>query len=153
MCVLWPNDDFRTPDFKNPRTEAQQEKMRGVVFPGHGMVKTAIQRHHAIILENRIDGCLPCKNGIAKNLQTWWRDQDTGAPPPEPRPSLPDMPHALPTLSGGCEGTQCSDIDCVPPRYVSIHTPLSYAQFFNLNLYAHIGNSFGVTITEICYGH
>jgi len=64
-----------------PRREVWEEKMRGVEFPGHRMVKAAIERHPAMVYENLTDGCLPCQNGTAKNPRTPWRFTGTDAPP------------------------------------------------------------------------
>jgi hypothetical protein len=35
-----------------------------------------------MLRQNQTSGCLPCQNGTAKNLQTCWRCQVTGRPPP-----------------------------------------------------------------------
>jgi len=70
---------------KKPRAEVQEEKTRGVEFPGHKEAKAAIQRHPAMLRQNQTSGCLPCQNGTAKNPQTRWRRQGTGTPPPDRR--------------------------------------------------------------------
>ena len=44
---------------KKPRAEVREEMKRGVEFPGHKMVKTAIQRHPAMLRQNQMSGCLP----------------------------------------------------------------------------------------------
>jgi hypothetical protein len=54
---------------KTGRVEFEEEKQRGVVFPGHQQLKVAIDRHSATIRENQTDGSIPCQNGTAKNPQ------------------------------------------------------------------------------------
>jgi len=49
------------------------------------------------------------------------------------------MPYACGTPSvppGENAGAHACEIDSLAPRYLSIHTPLSRAQFFNLDGYA-----------------
>jgi len=55
---------------KKPFAEVREEKKRGVEYPGHEMVKAAIQRHPAMLRENQTSGCLPGQTGTAKNPQT-----------------------------------------------------------------------------------
>ena len=43
-------------------------------------VNTAIERHPAMVHKTHTDGCLPCQNDTATNLQTRWRRKGTGAP-------------------------------------------------------------------------
>jgi len=52
---------------KTPHADVREEKMWGVVFPGHNKVKAAIDRHLAMVHEYQTDRCLPCQNGTAKN--------------------------------------------------------------------------------------
>jgi len=118
---------------KKPRAEVREEKKLGVVFPEHNKVKAAIERHPAMVHENQMDGCLPCQNGTAKNPQTRWRCNGTGAPPPRQAPPRPTKPPSLPDDS---ERTQSSETEGVPPGYEYIHTPLPSARFFNLDPYA-----------------
>jgi len=40
---------------KKPHTKVQEEKIWGVVFPGHRDVKAAIDRHPAMVHENHTD--------------------------------------------------------------------------------------------------
>jgi len=68
---------------KKPRAEVREEKKWGVEFPGHNNVKTAMERHPAMLWEDQTDGSLPCQNGTAQNPQTHWRHKGTGAPAPE----------------------------------------------------------------------
>jgi hypothetical protein len=87
---------------KKPRAEVQEEKKRGVQFPGYKKVKAARQRHPAMLCQNQMSGCLPCPIGTAKNPQTCWRRKATGALPParrrvrapEPTPPPPGTPPA-----------------------------------------------------------
>ena len=126
---------------KNARTEVWEEKKWGVDFPRHKKVKAGIETHPAMLCQNHTNGCLPCPNGTAKNLQTRWRRKGTGAPPPDwhrqPTPDLtpclPGMPHIPPGVKQGAECPKCNHL---PPRYVYSHTPLPSAQFFNLDAYA-----------------
>jgi len=109
---------------KKPRATVREETKRGVEFPGHNKVMAAIGRHPAMVLENQMDGRLPCQNGTAKNPQTCWRHNGTGEPPPDPAPPPPEMP---PAPSGANQGAHHSEIEGVPPGYVYIHTPLPNA--------------------------
>jgi len=45
------------------RADFREEKKRGVVLPGHNMVKAAIERHPAMVRQNQTDSCLPCQKG------------------------------------------------------------------------------------------
>jgi len=107
---------------KKPRADVWEQKKRGVEFPGHKMVKAAIQRHPAMLRQNQTAGCLPCHNGNAKHPQTCWRPKGTVEPPPyrrrertpEPTPPLPRTPPA-PTCN--TSGVQPSQIDYVPAGY------------------------------------
>jgi hypothetical protein len=75
-----------------PLTEVRQQTKWGFQFPGHKMVKAAIERHLWILSKNHMDSCLPCQNGTAKNSQTHWSRRGTGTPPPElaaPPPRTP----------------------------------------------------------------
>jgi len=58
----------------------QEQKQRGVEFPGHKNVKAAMERLPAMLRDNQKDGCLLCQNGTAQNPQTCWRCKGTGAP-------------------------------------------------------------------------
>jgi len=40
---------------KTPCTEVREEKMRGVVSPGHNKVKAAMNKHPAMVRENQTD--------------------------------------------------------------------------------------------------
>jgi len=111
---------------KKLRAEVREEVMQGVVFPGHNKVKAAIQWHPAIVRENQTDGCLPCQNGKAKNLQRRRRCKGTCAPPPRPVPPQPRTPLAPPADS---ERTPSSESGGVPLTYVYIHTALPSAWF------------------------
>jgi len=42
---------------KKPRTQVREEKKRGVEFPGHTKVKSAMEGHPAMIHQNHTDGC------------------------------------------------------------------------------------------------
>jgi hypothetical protein len=65
-----------------PRAEVREVKSWGVEFPGHNMVKSAIQQQHpAMLLQNETSGCLPSQNGTAKNPHTLWRHNGPDTPP------------------------------------------------------------------------
>ena len=124
-----------------PRAVVREEKTRGVEFPGHEMVKAAIETHAAMLRENQTDGCLPCQNGTARNPPTHWARKGTGASPserlrqptPEPTPHPPKTPVVPPGNNGAAH---LSEIQGVPPAYVYIHTPLPSAQAFYHDAYA-----------------
>jgi len=121
---------------KKPRAKVREEKKRGVEFPGHKKVKTAIQRHPAMLRQNQTSGCLPCQNGTAKNPQTRWRRKGTGTPPPdrrrertpEPTPPLPGTP---PSPTANTSEVQPSQIVNLPARYTYSHRALPFAEFFD----------------------
>jgi len=126
---------------EKPRVEVWEEMKRGVGFPGDKNVQAAMEWHPSMIWENQTDGCLPCQNGTAQNLQTRWRRKGTGAPPPErlrqPTPEpMPHPPETPPVPPSNNEAAHLSEMDGVPPRYVYIHTPLPIAEFFNRDAYA-----------------
>ena len=118
---------------KIPSAEVREEKKRGVEFPGHRKLKAAMERHPALVRENQMDGFLPCRNCIAMNLQTRLRWEETGASPPDQVTPPPGMPPVPPRDN---DGAKHSAMDCVPPGYVYIHTPLPNAQFLNLDAFA-----------------
>jgi len=126
---------------KKPRARVQDEKKRGVEFPGHKNVKAAMEMHPAMLQENQTDGCLLWQNGTAQDPQTCWRRKGTVAPPPEwlrqptqePKPQPPKTPL---DPAGNNEEAHLSEIEGVPPGYVYIHTPLPSAQFLNHDAYA-----------------
>jgi len=124
---------------KKPRAEVQEEKMRGVEFPGHNKVKAAIERHPAMVYKNHTAGCLPCHNGTAKNPQTRWRCKGTAALPPGPAAPLPDMPPppgTPPGPPGDTDGNESYEIKGMPSKCVYLHSPLPITQFFDHNAYA-----------------
>jgi len=104
-------------------------------------VKTAMERHPAMLRENQTDSCHPYHNGTAQNPHTSWRRRGTGAPPPEqirqptaePTPHPPETPLVPP---GDNEAAHISEIAGVPPSYVCIHSALPIAQFINHGAYA-----------------
>jgi len=51
---------------KKPHAEVREEKKWGVEFPVHKKVKSAIDRHPAMLCQNHTPRCLPCQNGTAK---------------------------------------------------------------------------------------
>jgi hypothetical protein len=119
---------------KKLRTEVWEEKQRAIEFPGHKKVKAAIQRHPAIPRHNQTSGCLPCQNGTTKHLQTRWRREGTGAPPPTQRrvrtpEETPRPPGTPPAQTGNTSGAQLSEIVNLPAGYTYSHTALPVAEF------------------------
>jgi len=51
------------------------------VFPGHGEVKAAKERHWAMVLDNVPDDCLPYEKSKGKNRLTSWIRKGERAPP------------------------------------------------------------------------
>jgi len=123
----------------NPRAEVREETKRGVEFPGHKMVKAAIERHPAMVFKNHTAGWLPCQNGTAKNPDTRWRRRGTAAPPPEPAAPLPERPpppRTPPAPPGDTDGNESYEIEVMTSKCVYLHSPLPNNQFFNHNAYA-----------------
>jgi hypothetical protein len=122
---------------KIPRAEVQEEKKRGVEFPGHDKVKTAMERHPAIIHQNHTARCLPCQNGTTKNLETRWRHKRTGEPLPNRRRQTPKPTPALsgtpPATTGTTSGAQHHEIINLPAGYAYSHTSLPCIQPFTLD--------------------
>ena len=115
-----------------------KETKWGVEFPGHEVVKAAIERHPAMLCQNHTAGCRPCENGTPKNPQTRQRCKATGAFPPnqyrqltpELTPSLPSMPPA-PTSNNA--RAQLSQMVYLPAGYAYSHTSLPCAESFTLD--------------------
>jgi len=121
---------------RNPSTEVQEEKKRGVVFAGHKMVKAVIERHPAMGYKDHTDGCLRCQYGTAIHPKTRRRRKGTSAPPPEPAAPLPRTPSPPRTPlapPGDTDETECYEIDGMPSRCVYIHSLHPNTQFFNHN--------------------
>jgi hypothetical protein len=119
---------------KKSRAVVREEKKRGVEFPGHNMVKAAIQRHPAMLRHNQTSGCLRCQNGTAKNPQTRWTRKGRGAPPParrRVRTPVPPPPSTgtLTTPTGNTSEAQPSEIVNLPARYTYSHTAFPCAEF------------------------
>jgi hypothetical protein len=117
---------------KTPSAEVQDEKKRGVVFPGHKKVNTAILGHPAMLRQNQMSGCLPCQNGTAMNSQTGWKCNGTGAaPPPRRRERIPELTPPAPT--GNTSGTQPADMVNMAAGYIYWHSALPCAGCFEDN--------------------
>ena len=125
-----------------PRAEVQEQKKQGVELPGHKTVKTAMQRHPAMLRKNLTAGCLPCQKGTTNNPQTCWRCNGTGAPAPDgrrertpvPTPPLPGTP---PAPTGNTSGIQPSQIVNLPRGYTYSNTALPCAEFFDVEETEH----------------
>ena len=123
---------------KKPCAEVREGRKRGVEFPRHQQKKAVIERHLAMIYKNHKDGCLPCQNGTAKNLQTCWRRKGTGVSPPEAAahtPGTPPPPGTPPAPPGDTDGHESYEIEGKPSMYVYIHSPLPNTHFVNHNVY------------------
>jgi hypothetical protein len=123
---------------KKPCTEVREEKKRGVEFPGHQMVKAAIQTHLAMVYKNQTDGCLLCQNGTAKNPQTHWRCKGTAAPPlelAEPPHRTPPPPRTPRAPQRDSEGHESYEIEGMPSLCVYIQSSHPNTPFFNHNAY------------------
>jgi len=124
--------------FNIPRVIVRQQMTWGVGFPGNTEVKAAIWWQPAMLRQNHSDGCLPCQNGTAKNLQTHCRCTAPGAPPPnrcrqlspEHLPPLPGMPPAPPGYNAAA---QCSQIINLPAGYMYSHASPPSAEFCTLD--------------------
>jgi len=55
---------------KKPRSEVREEKKQGVEYPWRKKVKSARERHLAMLRPNHTPRCPPCPNGNAKSQQT-----------------------------------------------------------------------------------
>ena len=120
---------------KKPRAEVREEKKQGVELPGHNMVKTAIERHPAMLHQNHTAGCIPCQNGTAKNPPTHCRRKAIGAPRSDPRRQptpepTPPLPETHPTPTGNNSGAEGSYIVHLPAGYMYSHTSPPCAGFF-----------------------
>jgi len=119
---------------KKPRAEVREMTKRGVEFPGHKKVMTAIQRHPARLRQNQTSGCVPCQNGTTKTPQTSWGLTETGTPPPDrrrewtPEQTLP-LPGTPPAPTGNTCEVQTSQIVNLPARYTYSHTAFPGAEF------------------------
>jgi hypothetical protein len=71
---------------KKPYTKVQEENKWAVELPGPRTVKTAIEKHLAMVPANHVDGCRRQDHGTACTLLTCWQCNGTGAHPPEPEP-------------------------------------------------------------------
>jgi hypothetical protein len=124
---------------KKPNSKVREEKQGGVEFPGHKMVKAAMERHPAMIYKNHMAGCLPCRNGTAKNPQALWRRKGTDVPPSKPAahlPGRPSPPEMTPAPPGDTEGNESYEIEGMASRCVYMHSPRPNTQFFNYNAFA-----------------
>jgi len=121
---------------KKPSAEVREEKKWGVEFPGHKQVEAAIQRHPAMLCQNPMSGSHPRQDSTARNPQTRWRCEGTGAPPPvrrrEPTPEpTPSPPSAPPTPTGNTFGAQPSEIVSLQAGYTYSHTALPCTESFH----------------------
>jgi len=122
-----------------PLAEVREEKKWGVEFPGHKNVNAAIHSHPAMLRQKQTCGCLPCQHGTAKNLQTCWRRNGTGAPPPvqhrlrtpQPIPHPPGIPLTARAPPGNISAVQPSEVVNLPAGYTYSHTALPCAECFD----------------------
>jgi len=138
-CLCTAIEEMQS-QIRKPHTEVPEERKRGSLFPGHGMLKAAIQSHLVMVCENQMDGSLSCENRTARNMQRRWRCQRTGEPPPEQRRQLtleptPPQPVVPAAPLGDNTGAQGFQIEGVPPVFDYIHTTLPNVQFLHLDAY------------------
>jgi len=141
----WPKEGFRTPQLRKPNswsrnlTLRSENRQRGVLsFLGLQWMKTAIERHPAMLHQNHTAGCLPCQNGVANNLQKQCWRKGTSAPAPDQwgwpsRERIPPLPWMPPTPTHNNSTAQCSQIVDLLARYAYSHTSLPCAELFSLN--------------------
>jgi hypothetical protein len=89
-----------------------------------------------MVYENHPDGCLPYKNGTAKNVRVYWSRKETGGTLPElaaPSSGFPPAPKTPPAPAAVIEDNESDEIDGMPSSCVYIHSPLAKTQFFNHN--------------------
>lgn len=117
---------------KTPSSRLCEEKKQGVEIPGHQQLKPAIERHQAVLRQNKMDGCLPRQNGSAMIPPRPWRRNRIGASlplrcqltTPEATPLSWKTPpvHRRPCLLPGINvGAQRSPIVKMPARYIFSH--------------------------------
>jgi hypothetical protein len=111
--------------------EVPDEKKRGIESLGHKKVKTAIERHTAMLRQNHTFKYLPCYIGPTKNPHTSGRCNSTGAPPPKRR-RQPTAEPAPPTIAGNNCRRQRSQIVNLPAGYLYFYTALTCAEYFNV---------------------
>jgi hypothetical protein len=107
---------------KKPRAQVQEEKKRGIEFPRYNKVKTAIERHPAMVRKNQTDRCLPSPNGTAHNPETCWRHKGKGTPRQRRAPPRPESPPVT------ADDDQRSEPEGMAPAYVYIQTSLPNAR-------------------------
>jgi len=126
---------------KKPHAEFREQKKRVVEFPGHRKMKTAIERHPAMVYQNQTDGSLLCHNGTTKKPRTRWRRKVTSTPtqvrPREPTPDLTPPPPGTPHVPSGDQNrAQSSKIINLPTGFEYTHAPLPGAELFNRDTFA-----------------
>ena len=130
---------------KKALPEDQEEKICGIQFPGHKMVKPAIERHPAMLRPNPTPRYLPCQNCTTNNPQPCWRQQETSAVPPnrprkrtpEPTAELtPSQPWTPPASTCNTSRAQHPEIVNLPAGYAYAHTSLPTAESVTLNISA-----------------
>ena len=95
-----------------------------------------------MVYKNHKAGCLPCRNGTAKNPQSRWRHKGTAAPLPDvaaPPPERPPPPGTPPAPPGDTDANESYEIEGMPSKCLYLHSPLPNTQFFNHNEYAKDG--------------
>jgi len=124
---------------KKPHPNLGEVKMRGVEFPGDRYVKPVIDRHRAMVRENKMDYCLSCRNSTTQNRQTCTWFNWMCAPPPDPlsqpKPELgPHPPRTTSVPPADNDGAYTSQLKGVLSRYVQMHTPLPHNHIFNIDV-------------------
>jgi hypothetical protein len=139
---------------KESRAEVREERKQGVQFPGHTIVKVAMQRHPAMLSQNHMSSSLSCQTGTARNLQTHCRRKRTGAPPPdrcrqrtlEPTPPVPGMP---PAQTFNTSGAQHFQIVNLPAGDTFSNTALPRAEISTMMNLPRIASTIQ-TLIQIC---
>ena len=138
---------------KRPCAEVRQEKTRGVDSPRHKMVRSAMERHPAMVYGNHTAGCLPCQNGTDKNPQTCWRRKGTAAPAPEPAappPKRPPLHGTPPPPPGDTDGHGSYEIEAMLSKFVYLYSPHPNTEFFNHNDMPRIASAINI-LFQICW--
>jgi len=147
MCFSGPQYRKCNSRERKSHLDVQEEKMRGVEFPWHEMVKGAIERHPAMLRQNQTDAGLPCHNGNAKNPQTHRGRKAKGESPPdrcrqptpEPTPHQPRMltvPRTPPAPPGDNAGALVSQLVYFPAGDMYPHSSLPCTELVTLDAYA-----------------
>jgi len=121
---------------QKPPTDVRTDKKQGVEFPGHNVLKAAIQRHPPMLSQNHMSGCLPSSNATTKISQTQWRCNGTDTPRPdrqgvhtaEPTPPQPGERCSSTSVTSGPPRPQIVNLQA---RYMHLHKAGPFEEFFD----------------------